>query len=208
MLKIEKIIPGGMGLATDENGKKIFLWNALPGELVEKYNTTKTKANFSKAVALKIINPSKHRVNPKDECYLSTSPWQIMDFNYELKLKQELVVEIFKEHKIDLETPEILTDNNSYHYRNKMEYSLYWDNKAEKIQLAFHARGSHRKVPVQQSSIERPEIFQTAQKIVDDLNKEHEEARKYQSLLLRANQNGEVSGGLYENKNPTQFLKI
>ena len=29
-----------------------------------------------------------------------------------------------------------------------------------------------------------------------------EEARKYQSLLLRCNQNGEVSGGLYENNKP------
>ncbi|MDO4508230.1 MAG: RsmD family RNA methyltransferase [Candidatus Saccharibacteria bacterium] len=204
---VEKIIPGGMALATKEDGKKIFLWNALPGELVEEYETTKTKANFEEAVALKIINPAKERVNPEDPCFLSTSPWQIIDFNHELKLKQDLVVEIFREHKIDLETPEILTDNNPYHYRNKMEYSLYWDNETEKISLAFHARGSHRKIPVEKSSIERPEIFETAKKIVDDLNEKHEEARKYQSLLLRANQNGEVSGGLYENKKPHPVFK-
>ena len=44
--------------------------------------------------------------------------------------------------------------------------------------------------------------FQKAKDIVDDLNRRHEEARKYQSLLLRANENGEVSGGLFENKKP------
>ena len=83
-----------------------------------------------------------------------------------------------------------------------MEYSLFYDNEKERISLAFHARGSHRKIPIQGSSIERPEILNAAQAIVDDLNARHEEARKYQSLLLRCNQKGEVSGGLYENQKP------
>jgi len=207
MLKVEKIIPGGMGLATDKDGKKIFLWNALPGELVEEYKTTKTKANFNEAVALKIINPSPFRVNPKDACFLATSPWQIMNFDYELKLKQDLVVELFREHGINIETPEIKTDNRPYFYRNKMEYSLYWDNDSEKISLAFHARGSHHKIKIDHSSIERPEIFTAAEKIVAELNKNHEPARKYQSILLRSNQNGEVSGDLFEKGKPHPTFK-
>ena len=42
---------------------------------------------------------------------------------------------------------------------------------------------------------------------MDDLNANHEEARKYQSLLLRCNQQGEVSGGLYENGKPHPTFK-
>ena len=202
MLKIEKIIPGGMGLSTDDNGKKVFFWNALPGELVEKYTTTKTKSNFNEAVALKIINPSPFRVKPKDDCYLSTSPWQILDYNYELQLKRELTAEIFREHQIYLELPEIFTDNQPYYYRNKMEYALYWDNLTSQIQLAFHARGSHRKIPIFQSSIERPELFTAANQIIQELNSDHQPARRYQSLLLRCNQDGQVSGGLFENGKP------
>ncbi|MBO7699062.1 hypothetical protein J6S39_00005 [Candidatus Saccharibacteria bacterium] len=83
-----------------------------------------------------------------------------------------------------------------------MEYSLYWNNEKQKIELAQHERGSHKKVPLETSSIERPEIFAAAQKIVAELNTKHEEARKYQSLLLRCNQAGKVEGGLYENKKP------
>jgi 23S rRNA (uracil1939-C5)-methyltransferase len=83
-----------------------------------------------------------------------------------------------------------------------MEYALYWDNDVDSISLAFHTRGSHRKIPITKSSIERPEIFQKAQRIVAELNRRNEEARKYQSLLLRCNQKGEVSGGLYENHQP------
>ena len=154
------------------------------------------------AIATKISNPSSHRVEPEDDCFLSTSPWQIMDYDFELKTKQELVVELFREHQIDIELPEIFTDNKIYGYRNKMEYALYYDLGEQKIFPAFHTRGSHRKIKINKSSIERPEIFTRAKEIIDGLNARGEEARKYQSLLLRCDQTGKVSGGLYENKKP------
>lgn len=202
MIKIEKIIPGGCGLGTLDDGKKIFLWNALPNEVIESYDVVKNKTHFVEAVATKIYTASPFRVLPKDSCYLSTSPWQIMDYDYELKIKQSLIVELFREHQINIPTSEIFTDHHDYFYRNKMEYALYWDNEHNKIQLAFHARGSHRKIPIISSSLERQEIFAAATHIVEELNFRHEEARKYQSLLLRTNQAGEVSGGLFENKQP------
>ncbi len=202
MIKIEKIIPGGEALGTDESGKKVFFWNALPGEEVVEYETVKKKSHYNRAVATKINHPSSHRIEPVDDCYLSTSPWQIMDYDYELKLKQELVVELFRENHIEIPTPEIFTDGNEYQYRNKMEYSLYYDHEQAKIFPAFHARGSHRKIPITKSSIENPAIFAKATEIISDLNDRGEDARKYQSLLLRCNRKGEVSGGLYENGKP------
>ena len=125
-----------------------------------------------------------------------------MDYDYELSLKKELVVELFREHQIKINPPEIITDDNSYFYRNKMEYALFWDNSTSKIKLAFHTRGSHAKNPIESSSIERPEILAAAKEIVADLNRRKEEARKYQSLLLRCNQAGQISGGLFENGKP------
>lgn len=202
MLKVEKLIPGGQALATKENGKKIFFWNALPDEYVEEYEVTKKKSHYEEAIATRISHPSSYRIEPRDDCYLSTSPWQIMDYDYELKQKQSLVVEIFREHQIDIDLPPIFTDYRDFFYRNKMEYSLYWDMETSTIKPAFRQRGSHRKIPIDKSSIERPEIFKKATEIIDELNARHEEARKYQSLLLRCNQNGEVSGGLYENHHP------
>lgn len=202
MIKIEKIIPGGEALGQTKEGKKIFFWNALPGEVVEEYQITKSKSRFTRAIATKILEPSPFRISAKDSCFLSTSPWQIMNYDYELKTKTDLVVEIFREHQIDIRAPEIFTDGKEYYYRNKMEYALYWDKDTSEISPAFHMRGSHYKIPVKKSSIERPEIFAAAQKIIADLNAKGEEARKYQSLLLRCNQAGEVSGGLFENGKP------
>ena len=207
MVHVDKIIPGGQALGTLEDGRKILFWNALPGEDVFEYEIIKKKSRYYEAISTKIENPSKFRVESKDTCFLSTSPWQIIDWDYENQLKVDLVVEIFREHHIDIKKPEIFTDNNPYYYRNKMEYALYWNNETELIELAFHLRGSHRKIPINNSSIERPEIFTAAQQIVDNLNNHHEEARKYQSILLRCNQNGEVSGGLYENHKPHPVFK-
>ena len=201
MIRVLKMIPGGQSMGVLDDGRKIFFWNALPGEDVVEYRITKKKSHYVEAVAEKIENPSKYRVKPKDDCYLSTSPWQIMDYDYELQQKVELVREVFRQQKIEMDT-EILTDGQEYSYRNKMEYALYYDKEFEKIRLAFHERGSHRKVPIETSSIERLEIFERALQIVDELNARGEEARKYQSLLLRCNQKGEVSGGLFENGKP------
>lgn len=205
-ITIEKLVPGGQGIGVDKNGKKGFFWNALPGEIVTKYRITKNKSHYFEAIAEEIENPSAHRVMPKDSCYLSTSPWQIMDYDFELAQKAELLKEQFRQAGISLEQNTVQTDSNDYNYRNKMEYSLYWDNEKQKIFLAFHERGSHRKIPIASSSIERPEIYEKAQAIIDNLNANHEEARKYQSLLLRCNQKGEVSGGLYENKKPHEVF--
>lgn len=207
MITIEKFIPGGMTIATGDDGKKLFFWNALPGEVVEEYKITKNKSRYAEAIATKIGNPSKDRVEPRDDCFLSTSPWQILDFATENRIKSDLVVESFREEKIDIAPPEVITDGRDYFYRNKMEYALYYNNDTNKIELAFHTRGSHRKLPIQNSSIEHPEILARAKEIVEELNNNGDEARRYQSLLLRCNQKGEVSGGLYENHQPHPVFK-
>ena len=204
---VDKIIPGGQALGTMQDGRKIFFWNALPGETVVEYEITKKKSHYLEAIATKIKDASVYRVEPKDVCYLATSPWQMMNFEYEQQLKGELVQEVFRQNQIEVKVPEVVTDGNEFSYRNKMEYSLFYDFSDEKIHLAFHQRGSHRKVPIKQSSIEKPEIFTYAQGVVDDLNARGEEARKYQSLLLRCNQEGEVSGGLFENHQPHPVFK-
>lgn len=203
---IEKLVPGGQALTTLENGQKAFIWGALPGETIE-FLVTKNKKSYCEGVITKLLGrASSHRVAPRDNCYLSTSPWQILDFNYELEQKSELVRECFLQNHLALEVLPTIADGKDYFYRNKMEYSLYWNNTTNKIELAFHKRGSHGKQPITQSSIERPEIFARASQIVDQLNARHAEARTYQSLLLRCNQQGKVSGDLFVNGQPHPIM--
>lgn len=202
-LQIASLIPGGQGIATALNGQKIFLWNALPGESVFEYQVTKRKTHYLEGIATKLGHLSPYRIAPRDNCYLSTSPWQIMSYQFELEQKLQLLQEQFRQAGLlNIPIASVQTDGQDFFYRNKMEYSLYWNHQTSQIQLAFHQRGSHRKIPVATSSLERPEIFQAAQQIIQNLNNQGAEARTYQSLLLRCNQNGQVAGGLFENHQP------
>ena len=205
--KIKELVPGGRGIANLENGKKAFIWNALPGEEVE-FETTKSKTHYEEGIATKIITASPHRIAPKDECFLSTSPWQIMDYAEELRQKQLIVEECFRQQHIPVEILPTITDDKDFFYRNKMEYSLYWSHDDNKIHPAFHTRGTHRKTPIMQSSIERPELFKEATQIIDTLNQEHAEARSYQSLLVRCDQQGKVSSALFENGKPHPQMEL
>ena len=205
---VEKLIPGGQGLGTLKSGvhsgQKAFFWCALPGELVTEYQILKHKSNYLEAIATRVENTSEHRTKPKDLHYLATSPWQIMDFDYENQWKKDLLAEALRQEHIVPETPisSTITDGKAYFYRNKMEYSLYFDHEKQQIFPAFHTRGAHRKIPISSSHLEKPEIFSKATAIIADLNARREEARKYQSLILRANAKAEVSGGLLENNRP------
>ncbi|MCL2371413.1 RsmD family RNA methyltransferase [Candidatus Saccharibacteria bacterium] len=171
----------------------------------------------AEALVESVLAKYPKRIEPRDEQYESTSPWQVLEYGDELLAKRDLVLEIFRKNNVDLLAAlakpvtgtalatadfTVATDNQEYFYRNKMEYALYWCNDENKIRLAVHKRRSYRKLPITSSSIERPEILAKALEIIDDLNARGEEARKYQSLMLRCDQSGKVSGGLLENGKP------
>ena len=150
-VRIDKIIPGGQAIGTLPDGKKAMLWNALPGELVTEWKITKNKSSYIEGIAEVIANPSNKRVNSKDNCYLATSPWQIMDYNYELQQKQEVLREILRQQKVPddcFEIQEVRTDGKDFFYRNKMEYALYYDIERAQIFPAMRSRGTHRKLPL------------------------------------------------------------
>ena len=79
-LTLDKIVGGGQALGTLPDGRKAFVWGGLPGETVE-IQITKKKSKLAEGVVTNVTTPSKARVEPQDpESFLSTSPWQIMDF--------------------------------------------------------------------------------------------------------------------------------
>lgn len=203
-INIQKLIPGGQALGQLADGKKIMLWGVLPGEIATKVRVTREKTSFLEGVVEEFEQPSEHRIAAKDACYLATSPWQILDYDYELKQKKALLLEILRQQKVetDCDISAVATDGREFFYRNKMEYALYFAFEDQKIHLAFHERGSFRKQIVDQSSLEKSEIFAKAMQIVDELNANHDEARKYQMLLMRSDQAGQVSGGLVANYQP------
>jgi len=201
-VRIDKLVPGGQGIGTLDTGQKAFIWGALPGEVIE-FETTKSKKSYVEGVTASVLSDiSSHRIEPRDQCYFATSPWQILDYDYELEQKREIILELMRQNDISADVQPVLTDGRDFEYRNKMEYSLYYDHDTEKIHPAFHIRGTHRKIPVSQSSIERPEIWSECQRMINELNSSGADARDYQSIMIRCSQSGKVSSALYENHKP------
>jgi len=207
IVTLSKLVPGGQAMGELDDGQKCFVWGGLPGEKVE-VQITKSKKTYAEGYVIRVVDsPSSNRAIPRDECYLATSPWQIMTTEAETRYKSELVQEQFRQAGIDLPYAKIKGDDKWYEYRNKMEYSLYYDHETARIWPAFHRRGSHQKQPINHSSLERPEIWRQCQAIIDELNACGDEARRYQSLMLRCNQAGEVSGDLFVNGRPHPPMK-
>ena len=92
---------------------------------------------------------------------------------------------------------EIYSDGREYGYRNKVEYSFWYDTDTEALSLAFFRRGTHGKIPVLGTHLAQPAINDAASAIVGVLNDMKIEGRALKTLLLRCNAAGEVSWQLY-----------
>jgi 23S rRNA (uracil1939-C5)-methyltransferase len=192
------MIGGGQAIGTLETGKKALVWGGLPGETVQ-FQTTKKKSYYLEGVVTEVIQPAAERTAPRDpDSYLSTSPWQIMDFASEEHYKSALIEEAFELHDIVLPQPiTTWSDGLEYGYRNKIEYSFWYDDATDKLGFAFFRRGTHGKIPVSGTSLAMPALEQAAHTVVDALNTIHTDGRHLKTLLVRTNRTGQSAWQLY-----------
>jgi 23S rRNA (uracil1939-C5)-methyltransferase len=146
-----------------------------------------------------VRQPSNERVEPKDpESYLSTSPWQIMTPKAEQHYKAALIEEAFELHDIVVPEPiDVYTDGREFAYRNKIEFSFWWDNETQRLDLAFFRRGTHGKIPVQGTSLAHPAINTAAQSVRDALRARDTQAFSLKTVIVRCDQKGNVVAQLY-----------
>ncbi len=194
-VRIDKLVHGGQGMGTLPNGKKVFAWNTLPGETV-RVRLLKGKKRFAEAIAEEIITPSGERIDPVDEAYLSTSPWQVMTFESENRYKQEIIIESMQREKVIYEAPFMFQPSpEEWHYRNKMEYSFWGDDDG--LHLALFKRGSHGKQIITGSSIARTEIDEIANKICSALNNSNIRASQLKTVVIRCDRQGNTVAALF-----------
>ncbi|MES2631217.1 MAG: RsmD family RNA methyltransferase [Patescibacteria group bacterium] len=196
--KFDKIIGGGQSLATLDTGKKLFAWGVLPDEEAN-IQVTKKKSSFVEGVVTEVLKASKDRVEPRDpESYLSTSPWQIMTMDAEQHYKAALIVEAFELHSVVLPNAvEVFTDGREFEYRNKIEFSFWFETDTQQLSLAFFRRGTHGKISVKGTSLASPAINTKAQEVLAVLNEMHIIGRALKTLLIRSSANGDVAWQLY-----------
>jgi 23S rRNA (uracil1939-C5)-methyltransferase len=197
-LTLQKIVGGGQALGVLPDGKKAFVWGGLPGEEVT-IEITKNKSSFAEGVVTEVHTSSAERIEPADpDSYLSTSPWQIMNFDAEQNYKAALIEEAFELHDIVVPEPiDVYTDGEQFRYRNKIEFSWWWDKEADQLDLAFFRRGTHGKIPVGATSLAAPAITDAAHRIRNVLRKRGVGAYTLKTVIIRCDHTGTVAAQLY-----------
>jgi 23S rRNA (uracil1939-C5)-methyltransferase len=192
IVKIEKLVFGGQALGY-YNDKPVFVWNALPDEIVE-IDIIKQHKGIYEAIAKKIIKSSPDRISAQEDHYLSCSPWQIMTYDAENKYKQLICRDVF--NKIDqLPEPEYHFNKNRHGYRNKMEFSLSVENK--KTFLALNQRKGHKLVKCQNCILADSAVQKAAAEIITWLNIGQMTNRFLKSLIVRSNGQHETMAVLF-----------
>jgi len=134
----DRIVPEGKAMAF-WNDKALFCVGPLPGE-VAKVRVIREKKSWAEAVVEKVITASPHRHEPGEEHFLSCSPWQGVEYGYQLELKQQMLAEVYGRPELTLAVEEFAASPGQFGYRNKLEFSLV--NIKGKLELAFHTRGT------------------------------------------------------------------
>jgi 23S rRNA (uracil1939-C5)-methyltransferase len=141
IVEFEKIGHNGVSIGRYD-GKIVFVYGILPGEKA-KIRITKEKKNLIKGEVVEILEKSKYRIKELEDHYLSCSPWQVFDYNYQIGLKREILKEIFRNFsKIDIEINDFFASPDIFGYRTKIEYSFLEENN--EYFFAFHKRENFR----------------------------------------------------------------
>ncbi len=191
---IEKMVHGGQGLGTLPDGRRVFVWGALPGERVT-IDVLKGKKSYAEAVTVDIIERSPVRAEPREKNYLATSPWQIVQFSAENEYKKGIVGELFSQAHVSIPDFRMTAAGEEWRYRNKMEYSFWGDDDG--LHLALFNRGTHQKTIVHGSELALPAVDAGARALVVELRKSTPRAGDLKSVVVRCNQRGDTVAALF-----------
>jgi len=202
---IEKLVHGGQGLGVLPDGRKVFVWGALPGEKV-LVRIIKRKRSYAEAIAEEIVEPSPLRQLPRESNYLATSPWQILPFDAENDYKKRIVEELFTQAHIALPDFVMTTAGDDWHYRNKMEYSFWGDDDG--LHLALHNRGSHQKTIVRGSELAMPALDKAARAVLAELQRLEVRAGDLKTVIVRCSQDGQAAASLFVKPETFDTLRL
>jgi 23S rRNA (uracil1939-C5)-methyltransferase len=138
-IRIEKIVYPGKSMAK-AMGKVIFCDEGLPGEGVEAA-PVKEKKTYLEARVTRVLKASPHRVPVRCRHYKACSPYQYIDYPFQLEIKKSQIREIFL-RSLRIELPELLIKPSPqiWGYRNKIRLCLI--RKGSKLSLAYHQPGA------------------------------------------------------------------
>lgn len=162
VVTIERILPGGVGLAHSE-GKTIFVSLAAPGDLV-RITVDREQGNLQFASIVEIVEPSPDRIEPPCPYFGRCGGCDFQQLNYDAQLtaKREIIRDCF--HRIaQLELPEleVVPSPATWRYRARAT----WQLDQELQTMGYYERGSRRVCDVVECAVLVPELQQTLEQL-------------------------------------------
>jgi 23S rRNA (uracil1939-C5)-methyltransferase len=196
-LEFSKIVGEGKALGRF-NGKIVFSYGVLPGETA-KVAVKKEKKNFIEAELIEIIKESPMRVKPEENHYLSCSPWQIMNYELQIKTKKNLIEDfLYQMTKENIKLDNFVKAQEIFGYRTKIEYSFV--ELEGKLYFAFHKRGDYSQKIILDNGCKLigDKANEIAFKILEKLNAEKLSSKQLKTLIIRKAINSEdIIASLY-----------
>jgi 23S rRNA (uracil1939-C5)-methyltransferase len=155
-ITIERILPGGLGLAHAE-GKTVMVALAAPGDRL-RVQIDRVKGNVSFASIEEILTPSPLRVEPPCPYFGRCGGCDFQQMNYQAQL--EAKVEIIKDCLRRLARIENIPDfqitaaPNPWHYRSRAQ----WQYDAVRQKLGYFESGSRHVCDVANCAVLAPQL--------------------------------------------------
>ena len=155
-LEIERILPGGVGLAHAEN-KTFFVTLAAPGDRL-RVRVDRTQGNLSFASIVEIISPSPVRIEPPCPYFGRCGGCDFQQLNYDAQLKAK--ADIIRDclHRITKlqNVPDIKVTPSPQQWRYRGRATWQFDSAERSI--GYYERGSRRVCDVADCAVLKPEL--------------------------------------------------
>jgi 23S rRNA (uracil1939-C5)-methyltransferase len=180
---IERILPGGLGLAHAE-GRTVMVPLAAPGDRL-RVQIDRVKGNVSFGLIQEIITPSPDRVEPPCPYFgrCGGCDFQQLTYQAQLDAKCEIIRDCLRRIGRIEPVPafQITPAPNPWHYRSRAQ----WQYDAIRRKLGYFESGSRRVCDVAECAVLAPELQETLESLrarMDD-GSLPEEARDFRAVV-------------------------
>jgi 23S rRNA (uracil1939-C5)-methyltransferase len=162
-VEIERILPGGMGLA-HAGGKTVFVSLAAPGDRV-RVQVEREQGNVLFASIVEIIAPSPIRIEPPCPYFGRCGGCDFQQLTYEAQVaaKSEMIRDCL--HRIARleDVPEIVVTPSPNDWRYRMR--AMWQIDQDERTIGYYERGSRRVCDVVDCAVLRPELQEKLEEV-------------------------------------------
>lgn len=165
ILSVEDVNNRGYGVARAEDGRVVFIANAVTGEVIEA-RYIKIAKDYAVARKEKTLTESDRRITPDCEVFSSCGGcvYRHISYGYERKLKEDYVKNAFRKAGVEIEVAPCAFGEECG-YRNKIETPLTPDYKA-----GFYAAMTHRVIASSSCKLENPALRPVLDSVCDFLS--------------------------------------